>query len=224
MDSPITMEYIEQCAPGAPAAIVKAIIQTESSFNPLAIHVNKGVKLARQPASRKEAEVWGKWFIENGYNIDAGLMQINSGNWERLGLSTATVFDTCENIRAGATLFSRDHQHAVGSLGPGKSSIIAALSAYNTGNYLAGVRNGYVLRVMKNMNTTEHGESQTPAPMGFSGAILGRPPIERIEKERSIMRLRPLDPFTAETAVEDFRLVDLPVWDPQSNNQGSWYH
>jgi type IV secretion system protein VirB1 len=215
MDSSITMEYIQQCAPGAPAGIVQAIIQTESGFNPVAIHVNKGVKLTRQPTSREEAEAWATWLIDSGHSLDAGLMQINSGNWKRFGLTAATVFDACENIRAGATLFSSGYSRALGSVGSGQLSIVAALSAYNTGDFKSGIRNGYVSRVLKNMRTsvTEEGPRITEAV--FSNIGLGKTFSIETEKEPLPPESSKTDPYTVSTAVEGFDSPSATIGSPK---------
>jgi type IV secretion system protein VirB1 len=52
------------------------------------------------------------------------------------------VFDVCENIRAGAELFIENYSRAAADFGPGRDSLVSALSAYNTGDFTSGVQNG----------------------------------------------------------------------------------
>ena len=44
-----------------------------------------------------------------GHRIDAGLMQIASANWARLGLTLQSVFDPAANICAGAQVLAEDY-------------------------------------------------------------------------------------------------------------------
>lgn len=141
------LSLILACAPAVAPSTVQAIIDVESGGNVLAIGVNRGGKLRRQPANYAEAIAWAQWLLDNGKNFDAGLMQINSANWKRMGLTPATVFDPCTNIRAGAKILTDNYTNASKSLGPGREALLAALSSYNTGNRTAGFHNGYVGKV-----------------------------------------------------------------------------
>ena len=215
MDMPVDIHHIQQCAPSAPTSIIEAIIRTESSFNPLAINMNRGVKLTRQPASRKEAEAWVRWLKANGYNFDAGLMQINSGNWEKLGMTPESVFDVCENIRAGSELFTENYSRATRVFGPGRTSVISALSAYNTGDFNSGIRNGYVSRVLQNTRTAEIGAIEEippliPADKNFRDSM-GR----KRKMDNDIKGGGASDPFRAPTSIDGFMTNDLKPWDVQ---------
>lgn len=216
MDLPVIMQQIEQCAPSAPPAIIEAIILTESGFNPLAININRGPKLARQPSSRKEAEDWARWLLANGYNFDSGLMQINSANWKKLGLTPETVFDACENIRAGAKLFNENHSRATAVYGPCHYSLVAALSAYNTGDFHSGVHNGYVSKILRNAQSAEKDTLrqvlQSALPNKRTRATSSSNAMEGNAMESNTV----LDPFTSTSAVEGFTNQDLETWDIQS--------
>lgn len=147
MDPAHLLPLILACAPGVAPSTVQAIIDVESGGNVLAIGVNRGDRLRRQPNDYAEAGARAQWLLDTGANFDAGLMQINSANWRRLGLTPANVFDPCTNIRAGATILTENYVSAAKSRGPGRDALLAALSAYNTGNRTAGFRNGYVAKV-----------------------------------------------------------------------------
>lgn len=213
MDMPVTIHHIEQCAPSAPTSIVEAIIRTESGFNPLAINVNRGVKLAREPASRKEAEAWARWLLANGYSFDSGLMQINSANWEKLGLTPENVFDVCENIRAGAKLFSENYRRAAADFGPGRTSLVSALSAYNTGDFNSGVHNGYVSKVVQNARIGES-DIQAIPPLIPAGKTRRGPTNNKKKKGTNAEKntVEP-DPFTVPSTVDSFMTEDLKSWD-----------
>lgn len=124
-----------------------AIVWVESGGNPYAINVNGGQRLARQARNRDEALGWATWLAERGYNIDLGLTQINIHNFPRLGLSLEQALDPCMNLKAGSQILSDNYAGAVKAYGAGQSALLAAISAYNTGNHSSGFRNGYVYRV-----------------------------------------------------------------------------
>jgi type IV secretion system protein VirB1 len=142
---------IHQCAPAVAPAVVMAIMRTESGFDPLALHVNGNVRLRSPPQSASQAATWSDWLIGNGYSVDMGLMQINSRNLAALNLTTADAFDPCRNIRAGASILTAQYGRAAHSSGSGTEALLRAISAYNTGTFKSGFRNGYVARVVMNM-------------------------------------------------------------------------
>lgn len=141
------MAFILACAPHVAPSTIQSIIDVESSGNWLAIGVNRGDKLRRQPRDVAEAVAWARWLQTNGRNFDAGLMQINVNNWSKLGLTPENVFDPCTNIRAGARVLTEDYARSVRTHGHGQRALQVALSRYNTGNPDRGFANGYVGKV-----------------------------------------------------------------------------
>ena len=147
------MEFLalaDQCASFVAPHTLEAIVKTESNFDPLKIGVNGGAKLQRQPVNVEEAVVTAQWLLQNGYNIDLGLGQVNSSNLNRVGLSVTEAFDPCKNLKAAGTIFNNSFQSAMQQYPEGQA-LQVALSAYNTGNFLQGFRNGYVSKVLRNM-------------------------------------------------------------------------
>jgi hypothetical protein len=136
---------LQSCAPNVAPSTMVAIIQVESEGDPFRIGVNSGASLQRQPANAAEAIATARGLIARGANFDAGLMQINSSNFGRLGLTPENLFDPCTNIRAGARVLADNYQRArdAGHNAP----LQAAISEYNTGSRERGFRNGYVGRV-----------------------------------------------------------------------------
>lgn len=141
---------VHQCAPNAPVNLLQALIRTESGFNPLALHLNGPVRLRHPPTTAAQAGRWADWLIRAGYSVDMGLMQVNSTNLTALNLTPLDLFDPCKNIRAGVTILTASYTIAARAHGSGSDSLLAALSAYNTGNFHDGFRNGYVVRVLSN--------------------------------------------------------------------------
>lgn len=132
------------CAPNVAPSTLQGIVDIESRGNPYAIGINGDTQLERQPASEAEAIAWARWLRAHGYNFDAGLGQINSTNWDRLGITAETVFQPCTNLRAAGQVLSENYQSALTANAPGSDALLAAVSAYNTGNFHRGFRNGYV--------------------------------------------------------------------------------
>ena len=63
---------------------------------------NQEVYLTRQPATLPEAIRWTRWFHNRGYTVSIGLMQINSENIAKYGVTVRQLFDPCTNVAIGA--------------------------------------------------------------------------------------------------------------------------
>jgi type IV secretion system protein VirB1 len=166
----------QECAPQVAQATLAAVVQTESNFQPLAIGVNGGAKLARQPDNQAEAVATAKWLIGQGYSIDLGLGQINSGNLEMTGLTVEDAFDPCRNLAAAGKILELNYREARRKFRNEQMALRAALSAYNTGSFARGIANGYVLRVTNNARASEPGYVGAPIPLvqpggGKSGKV-----------------------------------------------------
>jgi type IV secretion system protein VirB1 len=141
-------ELVRQCAPRVAPNTLLAIMHTESRFNPLALHVNGDLQLRYAPRSTAEAIGWSVWLIGHGYSVDMGLMQINSRNLARLRMSVADAFEPCRNIHAAAVILTEQYDLAAQVDENSARALLAAISAYNTGNFHEGFRNGYVSKVL----------------------------------------------------------------------------
>jgi len=135
------------CAPLVHASTVQALVAVESAFNPNAIGVVGGV-LERQPRNRAEALATAEDLQAKGWNFSVGLAQINARNFERLGLTVATALDPCENLRAMQTVLGECMDRAA-TAAPEQTALRQALSCYYSGNFVTGVRHGYVRSVAR---------------------------------------------------------------------------
>lgn len=155
--------FLLACAPNVAPATIEAIIAVESASNPLAINVN-GVKASHvpRPVNADEATAIALAYIEQGYTVDMGLMQVNSANLDWLGVGVREMFDPCKNIGAGATVLASAYETAVLRHGEGQAALQAALSAYNTGSLSAGFANGYVARYVGAPQTLEQKPQGNP--------------------------------------------------------------
>lgn len=148
------------CAPFVSSNTMMDVMQQESRGNPWAIGVNGGQRF-KKPSNYLDAVIESKRLIANGANIDMGLMQINSKTMLQLGLSVEQTFDPCTNVYAGGVVLSRNYVLAAKTYKDHQSALLAALSAYNTGNFTKGFQNGYVKSVLKHA-LTRASKSQPP--------------------------------------------------------------
>ena len=137
----------QHCAPNVSAVTAHALVQVESGFDPLAIHVN-GARLTRPPASLHEAVAIGRALRAKGWDFDIGLAQINVRNLEPLGVALKDVFDPCTNLRLMQRILGECFFRAKQIVTNEQIALRAALSCYNTGNLRNGFASGYVGRVV----------------------------------------------------------------------------
>jgi len=149
-----------RCAPGAPADTLLAIANTESALYTNAISINRPnaaarragysegqLVLAKQPKDRKEAIYWLHWFVSHRYTVSIGLMQVNSEMAPRFHLKLEQLLEPCTNLSVGAAILVFLYTDLAREMGEGSSALDTALSFYNSGNSIAGFRNGYVTSV-----------------------------------------------------------------------------
>jgi type IV secretion system protein VirB1 len=128
----------------APSTLA-SVARTESGFQPLSINDNT-TGTSGVPATRDIAIQIAAKLIEAGHSVDVGIMQINSRNFAKLGLTLEAAFDPCKSVAAAAAVLAGDydggetHQER-------QSALRIALSKYNTGDAQRGFANGYVHRV-----------------------------------------------------------------------------
>ena len=187
---------IATCAPMVTPTTMKAIVLEESRGHPYAIHDGK-TREALFPATKDEAIATARRLLANGSRIDAGLAQINSANWSRLGLDAESVFDPCINLRAGERVILEAYTTA-------PYTVDAAVSRYNTGNDKRGLDNGYVGRVRDWMSKPQPDrdyevDGQTPrqihdeAPLTAQARREAHPEGEGTPESEALTRVRGRD-------------------------------
>ena len=155
------------CAFGDSVSTLASVAKTESGFDTLAIHDNTS-GATFHPASEAQARDLATTLIVNrGHSADLGLMQINSANLPRLGLSITDAFDACHSVAAGARILKEGYQQA----------LRVAFSRYNTGDSARGFANGYVARIeAASQNLPAIGTSPLPPPTSDHAAAA--PPVK----------------------------------------------
>src|SRR3546814_6425945 len=110
LNGAVLAAWLQACAPQVAPETMMAVIRVESAGDPFRIGVNKGGALRRQPGNAADAIATAKGLMRRGASFDAGLMQINSANFARLGLTPETVFDHCTNLRAGEHVLTEERK------------------------------------------------------------------------------------------------------------------
>ena len=160
-----------------------AIAIHESGGDPLVIGVNADrtrdlPATAIRSATPQEAAARAAALIAQGRSVDLGLMQINSGQIARHGLTLEAAFDACRNMAAGADHYAADVQ-AVWTL---------AHRRYNTGSiergaaYAAGVEQVLArVRLQQGAPAADPEEAVAPAPRRppprLEDALHATPPV-----------------------------------------------
>jgi type IV secretion system protein VirB1 len=159
---PTFNELATRCAPSAPLDTLQAVALTESALHPFALSLNypatvavynglhnQEVYLSRQPETLDEAIHWTHWFHSHGYTVSIGLMQINSEDAARYGVMVRQLFDPCTNVAIGARMLGEIYSTTQHSTKPDVNSLMSTFSAYNSGSFTTGLKNGYAATVMR---------------------------------------------------------------------------
>lgn len=162
------MDLARRCGPSVAAPTLAAVAKTESGFETLALNDNT-IGKPQSYSTLEEAVSSAERLVARGDSVDLGLMQINSGNLGKLGLTVRDAFDPCKSIAGGASILTRNFLDAKGA--PTEQVALRdAISAYNTGNRTGGYRNGYVGKVERAAGSL---------PPGFAPGLAGARSEER---------------------------------------------
>jgi type IV secretion system protein VirB1 len=144
---PVAARVAAAHAPAVNPGTLLAFAFHESQLRPFAIHDNTTGQTA-VPVSATSATALARALLARGHSLDLGIMQVNSTNLERTGLTTVTAFDAGESLRAGASILVaafRQCLHGRVELSGAveQAALRCAASIYNTGREQAGILNGY---------------------------------------------------------------------------------
>ncbi|MCQ9124679.1 lytic transglycosylase domain-containing protein [Rodentibacter caecimuris] len=179
----LLFSLLSQCAADVAPETLLSLIGVESSRNPYAIAVvydkntpeEKRLNF-KQPSTEQEAKniisaLNAEPVIYKSYSV--GLMQVNSTNFKKYGITEANMFNACKNIEAGAGIFKSCYSEAQKN-NPNKNEqelLRIASSCYYSGNERRGFvkeKNGssYVDRI----NATVAKNYKVPAMKPLTGA------------------------------------------------------
>ncbi len=151
-------QLARSCAPQVSPDTIEAVARAESALYPYALSINypaqaaralgykaSNLYLARQPKSREEAVHWTRWFLNHGFTVSIGLMQINIEESRHFHIEPATLFDPCVNLSIGARILADDY--AVQS--HDFDGLMRSFSLYNSGSTTTGFLNGYTDSILQ---------------------------------------------------------------------------
>ena len=141
-------ELAKRCAPSVAEDTLRAIVKTESGFNPYAIGVVKGK--VKQPRAYHEAMSTIAELELSGADYSVGLAQINRKNFSKYGISASQALDACTNLKVASRILSACFKSAKQSPASDGKALHDALSCYYSGNFKTGYRHGYVDKVRSN--------------------------------------------------------------------------
>jgi type IV secretion system protein VirB1 len=138
----IDVAIYQQCAPDVHPATMAEIVRVESSGRQFVINVVK--QGPQEHTTKAEALAAINTALAQGRNVAIGLMQVTTQTAKRLGYTPEQLLDACTNLRAGAEVLKGSYLDAKALHGEGQKALQAALSAYESGNFLTGFADGYV--------------------------------------------------------------------------------
>lgn len=204
-----TSAFLARCAPKVHAETLGAIVRTESSGHmfvlsddgPRALPWSKRKHMVRsfRPGSLQEAANLARDLIAQGHLVGIGLTQVSSQHLPRLGVSLEQLLDPCTNLAVGGQILQVLYNQALREFRDEQTALRAAISAFNTGNFDSGIKNGYVARVIANARS---GVPELRAPSASSTRK------EEVRKSAGLQY-----PAKRRPAVEPRREVILPAYE-----------
>ncbi len=146
------LAIIQKCAPDVHPYVIQRMMTVESRHNPFAIGfkiVKDGIeyRLPRKPKNQEDAKHIARWLYDRGFKFDAGIAQINSINFARMGLTPETVFDTCLNLNASSKILIEFYQSAKRKFNDEQVALHAAIRAYNSGRFATSKGQEYLVKI-----------------------------------------------------------------------------
>ncbi len=140
-------QLASKCAPDIAPDTMASVIEIESGFRPYAIAVVNGPSF--YPETYEEALLKINEIATQNVSFSVGLGQINNRNFERMGVTPEQMLDPCFNIKASAQVLGECYRRAIKEHDSQSDSLKAALSCYYSGNFITGIKQGYVDKVVR---------------------------------------------------------------------------
>jgi type IV secretion system protein VirB1 len=124
-----------QCAPQIHPSTMRALVKTESSFNPYAIGVVGGA-LPEQPLTLEQGLSAVKILTEKGLNFSIGLGQINRQHFDVK--NAEKIFEPCNNLKISGKILQQCYKSALSESSGQQEALKKAFSCYYSGNFTRG--------------------------------------------------------------------------------------
>lgn len=157
--SPELSAMLARCAPSVHPETMAAIVSAESRGHRYAIadagpkHLpwakRKALVRSFYESSLDSAVARVNGLLAQGHTVSMGPAQLNDRNLPALGMTVRDAFDSCKNVAGGGEILTAFYVKAAKQYGPGSRALRAALSAYNSGSFVRGEKDGYVDLVFK---------------------------------------------------------------------------
>lgn len=135
-------DYLDCVPERMTVANVQTIAAVESTQTPFALNID-GVG-SFYPETLDEAVALVVFHKES--RMDIGYMQVSSSNAKAYGVDALQLLHPCDNIRIGSEIYLSFFDRIYKKTKNADDATIKALSAYNTGDFVKGITNGYVFK------------------------------------------------------------------------------
>jgi type IV secretion system protein VirB1 len=188
---------MENCAPRVHPTTLKALIRTESKGSLYAIadagpahlpwRIRKHQVRSFFPKTLEKAEKLADELIGKGHIVAVGLTQISSRNLEKFGFTLKQALDPCVNLYLSEKILANFYKRALKQYKSQDQALLAAISAYNTGNFYDGFSNGYVMSFIAHASEMVGQKKRSLAQ--FSSSI-NKPKISRGHKNEKLFEAK----------------------------------
>ncbi|MFA6183404.1 lytic transglycosylase domain-containing protein [Acidithiobacillus sp.] len=121
-----------QCAPMVATSTMAAVVQHESGGNPLAMWDNTTGR-RYLPSTVQQAVLILRHLLAEGQQVDVGIAQVDSENFQHYGLTVRSAFNACTNIHVGGKILQAAWFQAKHAGLHGQTALFHAFEAYNSG-------------------------------------------------------------------------------------------
>lgn len=212
---PALSALIARCAPTVHPETMAAVISAESRGHQFAIadagpvHLpwsqRKSMVRSLYPSSVEEAVATAQNLISRGHTVSLGIAQVNDRNLASMGVTVKDMFDPCTNVAVGGKILTDFYERAVKKFGVGPGTLDAALSAYNSGDWTRGARDGYVNLIYKQVGKPLTLKSQRVVPK-----LSGTPTTNTVAVTSSATSMSAASYTPAATAKQTPRAARIP--------------
>jgi type IV secretion system protein VirB1 len=143
---------LERCIPDVHPMVIQKITTVETRQKPYSIGFRivkdgKDYRLPSAPKTLIDAQYTARWLYDHGYKFDAGIAQINSTNFARLGLTPESIFDPCTNLAASGKILKEFFISAKFKIPNEQDALKAAIRAYNSGKFSSAAGQQYLNKI-----------------------------------------------------------------------------